>query len=79
MLRTLTLLLAVLAMGPLACDDGTPDDDDADETTSATEATTGDEESTGEAIDPTPVPFQPPLAKPCKALGKAERIRDCDP
>lgn len=78
MLRTLTLLLAVLAMGPIACDDGTPDDDAADET-SATEATTGDEESTGEAIDPTPEPFQPPLAKPCRATSKAERIRDCDP
>lgn len=78
MLRTLSFLLAVLAMGPLACDDGSPDDDDdADETTSATEATTGDE--TGEAIDPTPVPFQPPLAKPCRATSKAGRIRDCDP
>lgn len=90
MLRTLSLLLAVLAMGPLACDDGTPDDDaDADETTSATEPTsgdddddesTGDEEGTGEAIDPTPVPHHnPPLAKECHATGKGERIGNCDP
>lgn len=80
MLRTLAVLLAVLAVGPLACDDGHPGDDagdDVDATTSG--GTTGDEESTGEAIEPTPIPFQPPLRKECTAAGKSTRIRDCDP
>jgi hypothetical protein len=76
MLRTIVALLAALAVGPLACDDGYPGDD-ADDTTS--EGTTGDEESTGEAIEPTPIPFQPPLRKECTRGDKSTRVRDCDP
>lgn len=81
MLRTLAILLAVLVAGPVGCDEPIPDDHSGDETTSATESgdETGDETGTGEAIDPTPIPFQPPLRKDCHAAGKSTRIRDCDP
>lgn len=87
MLRTLALLLAALALGPLACDDGYPDNDDADDATSAAteDDDAGDDDDTGdadsgEAIEPTPgVPFAPPLGKPCKSDGTREaRIGNCD-
>jgi hypothetical protein len=90
MSRILCLLLAALVSGPLACDDGSPDDDTADASESATgdeSGETGDDagdDSTGEAIDPTPmVPFNPPIARPCKKDddddGISPRQRDCDP
>lgn len=90
MLRPLRILLAVLALAPLACDAPHPDDDgDAivetdDDDGGATDE--GDEsgddgDETGEAIDPTPVPFAPPLRKPCHATDPSNgaRIRNCDP
>jgi hypothetical protein len=82
MFRKLSIFLAVLALGPLACDP--PDDGDGDATSAATtdEGTTGEtdtgDESSGEAIDPTPIPFQPPL-RDCRPTSGNARIRDCDP
>lgn len=81
MLRSLRILLAVLVLAPIACD--APPDDDGGATTDEETDDDGDDaddddgDDTGEAVDPTPVPFNPPLRKECHATGA--RIGHCDP
>lgn len=81
MLRPFALLLALLALGPAACDDGSPGDDDADETTRGDgthgEEATTDDAATSEPLEPTPIPFRPSLQTPCKFTSGA-RIGNCD-